>query len=206
MSAPRHDLDRIYSLKGPAEAESAYDRWAETYEHDTTEGMGYVAPQRAAELLRDLLPDKPRAEVLDAGCGTGLVGQSLSGFGFEVVDGIDLSTAMLDRARDKGAYRNLDKADMTRRLSIADDSYDAVICVGTFTEGHVGPKAIDELVRVARPGAPLVLTITDAVWEAQGFAHHIAALEKDGLVVVEQTAPGSVYHVITCNQVVLRAR
>ncbi|MBE3001029.1 class I SAM-dependent methyltransferase [Nocardiopsis sp. HNM0947] len=206
MSEPRHVLDRIYSLKNPAEAEGAYDEWAETYEHDTTEGLGYVAPQRAAELLRDLLPDNPRAEVLDAGCGTGLVGQSLSGLGLEVVDGIDLSTAMLDRARDKGAYRNLDKADMTRRLSIADDSYDAVICVGTFTEGHVGPEGIDELVRVARPGAPLVLTITDAVWESEGFADHVAGLEKDGRVAIEQTAPGSVYHVITCNQVVLRVR
>ena len=204
MSEPRQKLDHIYALKGPAEAESAYDEWAGTYDRDTTEGLGYVAPQRAAERLSRLLPDQPRAEVLDAGCGTGLVGQALAGYGFEAVDGIDLSTAMLDQARHKGAYRDLDKADMTQALPVKDDSYDAVICVGTFTEGHVGPKAIDELVRAARPGAPLVLTITDAIWEEEGFDEHVAGLEKNGRVRVEETSPGSAYHVITANQVVLR--
>ncbi|WP_193517288.1 class I SAM-dependent DNA methyltransferase, partial [Nocardiopsis kunsanensis] len=99
MGEPRQILDHVYALKGPAEAESTYDEWAGTYDHDTTEGLGYIAPQRAAERLSRLLPDRPRAEVLDAGCGTGLVGQALAGHGFEVVDGLDLSQAMLDIAR-----------------------------------------------------------------------------------------------------------
>src|SRR5690625_7058731 len=91
--------------------------------------MGYQAPTNSADRLSRLLPDQPRAEVLDAGCGTGLVGQALAGYGFEAVDGLDLSTAMLDIVRDKGVYRDLDKADMTQALPAKDNSYDAVICV-----------------------------------------------------------------------------
>ncbi|MGW9556946.1 class I SAM-dependent DNA methyltransferase [Nocardiopsis sp. NPDC055551] len=209
MSEHRRILDRVYALKNPQEAESAYDEWAATYEHDTTEGMGYAAPTLAAERLRSLLADRPEAEILDAGCGTGLVGAALSGHGFEVIDGFDLSTAMLDKARAKGLYRDLAKADLTQRLPAEDDAYDAVICVGTLTEGHVGPEAFDELVRVARPGAPIVVTVLDRIWEPSGYKAKAEALEEAGLAHLEESTPQSVYHVkenITCNLVVLRAR
>lgn len=209
MSDHRRILDRVYALKSPEEAESAYDEWAATYEHDTTEGMGYAAPTHAAQRLSALLADRPEAEILDAGCGTGLVGAALSGHGFEVIDGFDLSTAMLGEARAKGLYRDLAKADLTRRLPAEDEAYDAVICVGTLTEGHVGPEAFDELVRVARPGAPIVVTVLDRIWEPSGYRAKVQALEKAGLVHLEESTPKSVYHVkenITCNLVVLRAR
>ncbi|WP_067599214.1 class I SAM-dependent DNA methyltransferase [Nocardiopsis listeri] len=209
MSEHRRILDRVYALKNPQEAESAYDEWAATYEHDTTEGMGYAAPTHAAERLSALLTDRPEAEVLDAGCGTGLVGAALSGHGFEVIDGFDLSTAMLDKARAKGLYRDLAKADLTQRLPAGDDAYDAVICVGTLTEGHVGPEAFDELVRVARPGAPIVVTVLDRIWEPSGYKAKVEAIEEAGLAHLEESTPQSVYHVkenITCNLVVLRAQ
>ncbi|WP_017574804.1 class I SAM-dependent DNA methyltransferase [Nocardiopsis kunsanensis] len=208
MSKPRQILDRIYALQNPVEAENAYDEWAVNYEHDTTQGMGYQAPTNSADRLSRLLPGQPRAEVLDAGCGTGLVGQALAGHGFEAVDGLDLSQAMLDIARDKGVYRGLDKADMTQTLPVKDNAYDAVICVGTLTEGHVGPEAIDELVRVARPGAPVVFTVIDSIWEPLGYESRVQGLADAGRVRLEEVTADSVYHVkenITCNLVVLRA-
>ena len=209
MSEHRRILDRVYALKNPEEAESTYDEWAATYEYDTTEGMGYAAPGHAAERLSGLLADRPRAEILDAGCGTGLVGAHLAANGFQVLDGLDLSSGMLEKARAKGVYRDLGKADLTKRLPAGDDSYDAVICVGTLTEGHVGPEAFDELVRVARPGAPIVVTVLDRIWEPSGYQAKVQALEEAGKVRLEETSPQSVYHVkenITCNLVVLRAR
>lgn len=208
MSEHRRILDRVYALRSPEEVESTYDEWAATYEHDTTEGMGYAAPTHAAERLSRLLMDRPRAEILDAGCGTGLVGAALAGHGLEVIDGLDLSTAMLDKARAKGVYRDLGKADLTRRLPVGDDSYDAVICVGTMTSGHVGPEAFAELIRVARPGAPVVVTVLDRIWEPSGYKAKVQALEEAGAVRLEESAPQSVYHLkenITCNLVVLRA-
>ncbi|MBR8744976.1 class I SAM-dependent methyltransferase [Nocardiopsis sp. MG754419] len=209
MSEHHRILDRVYALRSPEECETTYDAWAATYEHDTTEEMGYAAPAHTAEHLAGLLVDRPDAEILDAGCGTGLVGAALSERGPWTIDGLDLSAAMLDHARAKGVYRDLAKADLTRRLPLEDDSYDAVICVGTLTEGHVGPEAFDELIRVARPGAPIVVTVLDRIWEPSGYKAKVTSLRESGAVHLEESIPRSVYHRkedITCHLVVLRAR
>ena len=171
-------LDRVYHLNGADEAESTYDEWAGAYDDDLTGELGYVAPGVTAERFAALVP--PDATVLDAGCGTGLVGAELRDRGFTVIDGIDLSQGMLDVARAKGCYRDLHKADMTARLPFADDAYDATICVGTLTEGHVGPEALDELVRVTR--SRLVVAILTRIWESLGYRAHIAGLEERGAV------------------------
>lgn len=78
--------------------------------------------------------------LLDAGCGTGLVGGELVQRGFSALDGVDLSHGMLNIARSKGIYRQLEIADITRPLPFDPGSYGAVVCVGTFTAGHVGPE------------------------------------------------------------------
>ncbi|EKV27387.1 hypothetical protein C882_1889 [Caenispirillum salinarum AK4] len=71
--------------------------------------------------------------VLDAGCGTGLVGVELATRGFPVVDGLDISPEMLGEARAKGVYRDLVEADMTKPLTaLATDAYAGVISVGTL--------------------------------------------------------------------------
>ena len=47
--------------------------------------------------------------ILDMGWGTGLVAVQLVKKGFTTIDGIDASTGMLDYAREKELYRNLDE-------------------------------------------------------------------------------------------------
>lgn len=200
MDAEHPMLKRAYNLKSTDEAESLYDDWAGTYDADTTGGMGYVAPQHTAERLAALVA--PDAAVLDAGCGTGLVGAELAARGFTAIDGIDLSQGMLDVARAKGAYRDLRKADLTARLPFDDDAYDATICVGTLTEGHVGPEALDELVRVTR--GHLVLTVLGRIWESLGYRAYIENLPTARLVEATEQP----YHLeenLTCRRVVLRA-
>lgn len=184
MDAASPILRRIYSMKGGAEeCREIYESWAEAYEKDTLEGMGYVAPTIAAETLAPLLPQN--AIVLDAGCGTGLVGSELARRSEAVIDGVDLSTEMLAKAAQKGVYRSLEEADLTQPLAIGDDSYDAVICVGVFTNGHVGPKALDEMARVAKPGAPLVFTVHQDVWP-HGYAERLESLAANGRVRVHR--------------------
>lgn len=184
MNAASPILRRIYSMKGGAdECREIYEAWAEAYEKDTLEGMGYVAPAIAAETLAPLLPKN--AVVLDAGCGTGLAGSELARRAEAVIDGVDISEEMLARAAEKMIYRTLEEADLTRPLAIDSDSYDAVICVGVFTNGHVGPEALDEMARVAKPGAPLVFTVHQDVW-AQGYGERLEHLAANGRVRVHR--------------------
>jgi SAM-dependent methyltransferase len=136
-------LDEAYALESEAEAIAFYDRWAEEYDAQVERGLRYVAPRELAETLsRYHAPcDVP---VLDVGCGTGLTGSCLRELGFSTIDGLDLSTAMLEKAREKGVYRSLMAADLNAPLALDDGAYGAVVCSGTFTQGHVGPGPIDE--------------------------------------------------------------
>jgi predicted TPR repeat methyltransferase len=184
MDAANPILRRIYSMKGGAdECREIYETWAKTYERDTLEDMGYVGPAIAAETLAPLLPGN--AVVLDAGCGTGLAGSELARRTDAVIDGVDISREMLSKAAQKSVYRTLGEADLTKPLAIDAGTYDAVICVGVFTNGHVGPKALDEMARVAKPGAPLVFTVHQDVW-ASGYAEQLERLAANGRVRVRR--------------------
>ena len=80
--------------------------------------------------------------IFDAGCGTGLVGLQLKKFGKA-----DLSQKLLDTVP-KQLYQKLIKVDLNKPIDVKDNFYDATMCVGTFTFGHVKPQALDEFVRV----------------------------------------------------------
>lgn len=207
MGADTSILDRLYTMEGgPEVCRDVYADWARDYDRDTVEGMGYVGPALVAEALADLV--EPTVEVLDAGCGTGLAGAKLAERGFTTIDGIDVSRDMLDVAADKNAYRKLAEADMTAPLTIPDNSYDGVVCVGVFTNGHVGPEAMAELARVTRPGGVIVATVHENVWDKDNYADHLAAMEEAGRLKVHQT-PVAPYHLkenYQCRLCVLEAK
>jgi SAM-dependent methyltransferase len=161
-------LSRAYGLRGPDDARALYDEWAEHYDTDLTDAsQDYVAPRLAADTVVRVAGTG--VTVLDAGCGTGLVGAALAERGVGVLDGVDVSPGMLERARATGAYRSLEPADLTWPLPTPGHSYDVVVCVGTLTHGHVGPDALTEFLRVTRPGGHVVATVLDDVWESGGY-------------------------------------
>ena len=201
-------VKQALSLGGEPDAiRKFYKNWSETYETDLDRDMGYVGPQVAAEALSERIAGE--AMILDAGCGTGLVGVELRKLRPDlIIDGIDLTPAMLAQSRQKGVYRKLSEANLMGPLhEIAHDFYDGVVSAGVFTHGHVGPDGIDELVRIARPGAPIVLTVRDTAWEGEGFREKIDQMEKDGGTRVLEILP-SPYHTkddVFCQLVVMAA-
>lgn len=197
-------LRKIYKLTGPDEARDVYNDWAATYDEDTTAGMGYVAPGLAAQRLVELVD--PEATVLDTGCGTGLVGAALAERARGLtVDGVDISPGMLEKAASLGVYRTLSTADLTKPLVAADSAYDAVICVGTLTGGHVGPEAFEEFARVVRPGGVVVATVNSLIWGSGGYPAYLEGMAGRGLVRIKETEERP-YHEqegITCRLCVL---
>ena len=118
--------------------------------------------------------------ILDAGYGAGLVGQTLAMLGTKVIDGLDLSPAMLTVAKQTVAYRSLAQADLTRRIEKVDETYDIVTCVGTFTLGHVGPDpALREFVRITRRKGIVIATILEEVWISGGFKAEVKRLKVE---------------------------
>jgi predicted TPR repeat methyltransferase len=182
-------LDAVYAATSGAEVARTYDAWAATYDAEMA-ALGYRHPTICLALLARHLP--PGAgPVLDAGAGTGLIGEWLRLVGYAPVEGVDLSPGMLAVAAAKGAYDRLEQGDLARRLPFADARFAAAVCAGVFTTGHVGPEGLDELLRVVRPGGILVLTVKEKTWE-DGFAARLEALAGEGRVArIDGTPPYS---------------
>jgi ubiquinone/menaquinone biosynthesis C-methylase UbiE len=187
MSREAAQLERIVNLEGDRrKILEFYEDWASTYARDVVERIGYVGHALTASALAARVG--PRAEVLDVGCGTGLVALELRKRLPELrIDGIDLTQSMLDEAEETHVYRSLVLGDMNDPLDAPDDSYDGIVSSGVFTTGHVGPERIGELLRVARKGAPIVLAIRDTAWDGEGFGAHVGELERRGLLRVEES-------------------
>ncbi|RSL51054.1 hypothetical protein CEP54_011597 [Fusarium duplospermum] len=177
------NLARSLNSSSVAETLATYDNWAGTYNEDIGKEE-YTAPEIASDyVVKHVGPQRiTSAVILDAGCGTGLVGQHLAKSGATHLDGIDLSPGMLQVARRTGIYRSLNVADLSQTLEIPSQSYDVVVCVGTLTQGHVGPGAFDEFVRVVKPGGFIVATVRESVWQKNGYEDKVKALDKEGQV------------------------
>lgn len=174
---PDYDLDNAYEIDGPESARTLYDQWSGTYDSSFGEGWGYIAPREIARIYLNLSAgDEP---ILDIGAGTGLVAEHLRA---AVVDGIDISPEMLERAGRKGLYRRRIAGNILAPLELADASYGGVISSGTFTHGHVGPECLSELLRVTRPGALFVCGCIPAVYDGMGFGSALAKLNAQGRI------------------------
>lgn len=181
-------LEQAYNLKTLEDAMSFYDQWADDYDEQMETGLGYVAPKRLAGKLAGHLDDRT-AYLLDVGCGTGLTSRHLTELGFSRIDGIDINASMLDVARQRRIFADLFEADITQDLEIGSGRYGAIISTGTFTLGHVGADALDELIRVLKPGGLLACTIHKEVFDPLGFREAFERFENHGtLQQIERTA------------------
>lgn len=170
-------LDRVYGAKSADELTEAYDEWAADYEGDML-SLGYTVPAVAAGFVGRHVP--PGGESLDAGVGTGILGDILRVLGYTDLTGIDLSEGMMEIARKKGAYETLRQMTLGEPLDFPDDAFDAAFSIGVFTEGHAPPDSFDELLRVVKPGGWMVFGVRDDVYEDGGFRGKMEVLENDG--------------------------
>ena len=97
-------VKRLTSMRGGENSLEVYEDWATTYEKTMVNEYGYIAPQIAVDVLEKCKVGKNH-NILDLGCGTGLVGTELFSRGYTVIDGVDISREMLKEARSKSIYR-----------------------------------------------------------------------------------------------------
>ena len=166
-----------YSLETPEQTKAHYKGWAESYDREVGEDGGYAQPARVADMFSRVLADN-HARILDAGCGSGLSGVALAGSGFDNLDGCDFSPEMLEEATAKHVYRNLFEADLNApQPHIADNTYNAVACVGVLSFGHVHVYVIDEFLRSVKPDGLIVIAVNQPFWETGALPAKLDALE-----------------------------
>ena len=170
----------IYKLKTTEEIMKYYDEWGtdNKYDKDMVE-WDYIGPKETVDTFKKYANNK-EIKIYDAGCGTGLVGVELKKNSYTNFDGVDLSQKLLDLVPN-GLYKNLSKADLNKPLNISDNEYDSILCVGTFTFGHVKPTALDEFIRITKNKGLICFTINEGIYEEYGFDKKINELTKKNL-------------------------
>jgi predicted TPR repeat methyltransferase len=111
--------------------EKLFDRYALNFENSLNNSLDYKAPKAITELiLRDSL-NVLLGSVLDLGCGTGLFGNEIKQH-CSNLEGVDLSEAMLEKARAKNIYDKLKKQDIIDYLLKEDLDFDYFVSVDVF--------------------------------------------------------------------------
>ena len=167
----------IYKLKTTDEVMKYYDEWGvkNKYDQDMI-NWNYTGPKETVTTFIKYSKDK-NIKILDAGCGTGLVGIELKKYNYLNIDGMDLSKKLLDLVP-QGYYQRLDQVDLNKPIKRKNDIYDAIMCVGTFTFGHVKPHALDEFIRISKNKSLICFTINEGIYEEYGFDKKIEELKK----------------------------
>jgi predicted TPR repeat methyltransferase len=106
--------------------ETVFDEYAESFDSKLVQSLGYRGPQYIAAALAPHLSGAAQLQVLDGGCGTGLVGPVLVPYAAHLT-GIDLSANMLARAAARGGYDALVKAELGAYLATQAQAFDLIV-------------------------------------------------------------------------------
>lgn len=137
-----------------------WDRRAAHFDEDFGHSIRTPAERLAWDRILDLvIPGNEPLDALDAGCGTGFLSLELAARGHRVT-GVDFAPAMLAAARSKaadaGLVVRLEEGD-AEQLPFAAGSFDLVISRHVLWTLPHPEAAIDEWIRVLRPGARLAV-------------------------------------------------
>lgn len=180
---------RLWTRRSFDETRQLYADWANAYNDDMA-AWGYATPSRIAMALRlsGANADKP---VLDFGCGTGLSGLALKAAGFAQIDGTDISSEMLDKARVRDIYQHLWLGEPGTLGHVKRGNYPIIAASGVISLGAAPPETLDMLLDVLPSGGLLAFSFNDATLADRGYTDKldIAVLAPDIEVAFEQDGP-----------------
>lgn len=152
-----------------SQVEQDYNKFADTGEYDDTfDKWGYVAPNKAAELMKKYIPADD-SKIIDVACGSGLTGVALKQKGYQNIDGIDIAGELLKIAEETKAYQKLSRVDMQiLPLPFDDGQYDAVNFIGALTYFET-TDILKDLCRIVRKDGYIVFTQRDDIMREQNY-------------------------------------
>jgi predicted TPR repeat methyltransferase len=153
----------------PARASDAYvtstfDAFAESFDAKLGK-LQYRAPQLVADALARCAGEHcGHLVALDAGCGTGLCGPLIAPWVAHLT-GVDLSAGMIERARGRGVYDELERAELTAYLERHAASFDLIVSADTLV--YFGPleQVLAAAAGALRPGGLLIFTVEEVSGE-----------------------------------------
>jgi len=175
------------ATSGPSEVKrhvaAHWDRRAAHFDDDFGHSIRTPGERAAWDRILDLvLAGKPKPlDALDAGCGTGFLSFELADRGHRVI-GVDFAPAMIAEARrkaaDRGASVRFEEAD-AEQLPFAPSTFDLAISRHVLWTLPHPEAAIDEWIRVLRPGGRLVVVDSQVDPDAPPLAQENARASQE---------------------------
>jgi predicted TPR repeat methyltransferase len=119
------------SRSDPGYVRHLFDQFSADYDSRMIGQLGYAAPQILLDLAAMVMPGRHELSILDLGCGTGLAGVAFKPLAARM-DGVDLSPAMIEKARARHIYDNLVVADLETALSMPGPAYGLILAADTL--------------------------------------------------------------------------
>lgn len=161
---------------------ASFDAFADGFDAQLVDVLGYDVPEKLCGLIHELTAQGQTYVTLDGGCGTGLCGPLLRPLA-NTLTGVDLSSKMLDRARDRGVYDALVCEELTAYLERQTAAFDLVVAADVLIYfGDLRP-VLTRAARSLRPGGLFALSVergdTDdyKLLPSGRFAHQAAYIE-----------------------------
>lgn len=143
----------------PAYVATLFDQFAPRFDTALRQGLSYCGPELLHEAVMRVARPLPFSRMLDLGCGTGLAAAIFRDEA-TAIDGIDLSTRMVEIARRKGLYRRLAVGELSSFLAgEPEESADLILAADVFVYcAEIGP-ILAEAARVLQPGGLIGFTV-----------------------------------------------
>jgi predicted TPR repeat methyltransferase len=134
-----------------------FDKYAACFDEHLTKFLGYRAPQLLFQAVARAAPAR-KLDILDLGCGTGLCGQLFKPIARTLV-GIDLSSAMIDKAKERAIYDRLIVGNILDTSPVSSSRFDLVTACDVFC--YLGDLAaiFQKVAAVLRPGGIFAFTV-----------------------------------------------
>jgi len=161
-----------------------FDQYADGFDEHLTGVLGYRTPAMLRAMF-DRCGGGSGLQVLDLGCGTGLVGMAFRDRAAHLA-GVDLSPRMVDKARQRAVYDELVMGDVVQMLNTQPQRWDLLLAADVFVYlGDLAPVIIAAQ-QALRPGGQLLFSVEQG--EAEDFVLREAGRYAHSAVYVRALA------------------
>jgi predicted TPR repeat methyltransferase len=175
----------------PGSITSLFDRYAGFFDDHLRTKLQYRLPEMIADAVTawyiQHTPHKP-LDALDLGCGTGICGELLRSRAGTLA-GVDVSPAMIQKARERGVYDRLELADMVDAMRRQPESFDLLLAADVLIYSGDLLPAFEAASQSLRPGGLFVFSVESFDGErfrmqmaTRRFTHSKAYLQKTAAI------------------------
>lgn len=205
----RHHLNAVtgeHSNAPPLDyVRKLFDGYADTFDAHLVNTLAYQTHILLGEAIREVAgTSRGDLDCLDLGCGTGLLGPEIR-MQCRTLVGCDLSEKMVDRARDRKLYDQLEVSDLQAFLAARQSgSADLIAAADVFVYLGQLDAIFEQGRRVLRPGGWLAFSVEWLEEGADGYALRSSGRYAHATLYINRLCEQTGYTVVQCRDVTLR--